>query len=335
MNARRDFLTGLFLIAAGALLLGAYLYSSLAHFTRNARLYIVEAPEISGISEGTEVAMGGYKLGTVRKVTVITRPRLSFELEIAIRRDVPIPRGTRVVIATRSLGGARVLQLVLPARSVEELPEGSRLSAEPQADLQQVLTLAQKAMTDFAGVASDLRKFTSDDAAHEGLAKILKRLDKTLADTDLVVLAAGKFVRRLDETAGALRPKLDSSMAHLDGTLANSERATGRLDELLKNEGPEVHKILVLAQQRLDDMKVLSTVLAQYDPKQNPELRGLLIHLEGASRNLEALLGELRKRPWLLIRKGQELPGDPGPAPASAPASAPRANSPASAPGDR
>ncbi len=317
MNARRDFWSGLFVIAAAALLLAVYLHSSLVHFTRNTRNFTVEADDLSGVAEGTEVVMGGYRLGAVDSVKVITEPSLHFELEIAVRRDVPVPKGTKVVIATKSLGGARYLVLTPPAKAAGELPEGSRLRAEPQADFQQVLTTAQAALADFAGVASDLHSFTSGDASREGLAKVIKRLDKTLADGDAMIL-------RVNSAVASLTPGLDRGMARLEGTLANSEQAAGKLDALLASEGPELDKVLKLAQRRLEEMQALSELLKHYDPGHNPEIRDLLKHLDGSSKNLEALLAELRRRPWLLIRKGQELPVVDVPASVPAPAPAPK-----------
>lgn len=320
--SRRDFWAGLFVLAAAALLLGGYLFSSLRHFTRNTTTYIVEAREISGVSEGTEAVMGGYPLGRVRKVAVITGPPLRFELEVALRKEVPIPSGTRVLLATKTLGGSRVLEFVPPEKPGLALPEGSRLTAVPEADLQQIYNSAKEAFDNFTVISGDLRKMMSADAGGDGVRGALQRLNKLLTDADGTVRTANETfrsanatVKNLDQTITGLRPRLD-------GTLRNSEEATGRLNAMLGKDG-SVEKLLHEATGLVNEMKPLVAMLQGYDPKKNPEIRGTLHHLNSTMKNLDDLTRELKRRPWLLIRKGKDIAEPPASAPGDGSTSAP------------
>lgn len=325
---RRDFWAGLFVLAAGALLLGAYLFSSLRHFTRNTTKYIVEAREISGISEGTEAVMGGYSLGRVRKVTIITGPPLRFELEVALRREVPIPNGTTVLLASKSLGGSRVLEFVPPEKPGAELPEGSHLTAVPEADLQQIYNMAMQGLTNFTKITEDLSKITSSDAGGEGVRGALQRLNKVLADADITVRSANEMIKNLNQTVTVMRPQLESSANMLAATMRNSEQATEQFKQMMA-KGGALDELLRVATLRMEEMKKLGPLLEGYDPKKNPEIRETLRHLNSTMKNLDALTNELKRRPWLLIRKGKDVVEPPDNAPASAPAVA---SAPESAP---
>jgi ABC-type transporter Mla subunit MlaD len=93
-TSRRDFYTGLFLLATAVLLLAAYLHSSMTHFTRDAETYYADGTDIAGLEEGSDVEMGGYKIGTIRHIRVLNDPTLRFELELSVKREVPIPAAT-------------------------------------------------------------------------------------------------------------------------------------------------------------------------------------------------------------------------------------------------
>ena len=335
---RRDFWAGLFVLVAGALLLGAYLFSSLRHFTRHTTKYIVEAREISGVSEGTEAVMGGYPLGRVRKVTVIPGPPLRFELEVALRRDVPIPSGTKVLLASKTLGGSRVLDFVPPEKPGADLPEGSHLTAVPEADLQQIYNSAKEAFDNFTVISGDLRKMMSADAGGDGVRGALQRLNKLLTDADATVRSANDMVRNLNQTVTVMRPQLESSANLLNSTMHSANEATAQFNAMMA-KGGQLDELLRVATLRMEEMKKLAPLLEGYDPKKNPEIRETLRHLNSTMNNLDALTGELKRRPWLLIRKGKDVVEAPASAPGSVPASAPAicpascsASSPASAP---
>ena len=326
--SRRDFWAGLFVLAAGTLLLGAYLFSSLRHFTRNTTHYIVEAREISGVSEGTEVVMGGYSLGRVRKVTIITGPPLRFELEVALRKEVPIPAGTKVLIASKSLGGSRVLEFVPPEKPGPELPEGSRLSAVPEADLQQIYNTAMDALVDFKSITADLRKIVSSDAGGEGVSGALHRLNKVLTDADATVRSANETFHSANDTVKNLNQTITILRPQLEGTMRNTEQATAHLNEMLAKDG-SVEKLLRTATALVNEMKPLITMLEGYDPKKNPEIRETLHHANITMKNMEALTNELKRHPWAMIRKGKDVVQPPESAPDSVPAAA---SAPGSAP---
>lgn len=308
---RRDFYTGLFLLLAGGLLLTAYLYSSLTHFSRNTETYYADATEVAGLEEGTDVEMGGYRLGTIKRIKVQHDPALKFELELALRRDVPILKGTRAVAASRSLTGGRFLDLRSPSDGRTLLEPGSHLPVETEPVLQDILNKADSAFGNLAEIAAEVRQFVAADDNRDGLRETFTRLNRALAEVDTAVKTANRMIEGVDRATRQLAPSLDSSAQALAGTMKSAESAAHRLDALLEKQEPALEELLKQGNARLAEMKALSSLLAGYDSEQNQSIRGTLENLNGASKNLEELLADLKRHPWKLIRKGKE---DPQPA---------------------
>jgi phospholipid/cholesterol/gamma-HCH transport system substrate-binding protein len=298
---RRDFATGLFLLAAGGLLLAAYLYSSLTHYARKASTYYADGPDIGGLEEGSEIEMGGYRMGAVRNVKVMFDPDLHFELELSLKKDIPIPKGTIAVSANHSLSGGRFLDLRPPAGGGAHLPPGSHLPIQSEPGLQAVLTRADHAFEYLAQVAAEANKVFAAEPGNPGIKDAIARLSRAVADADAAANAAGRLIGRLDHTTEQLAPSLQTSAEALAGTMQNAKSAAGRLEQLLEKEAPAIDEVLTQAAARMTELKSL---LSGYDAEKNPSIKATLEHLDAATKSLQDLTADVKAHPWKLLRKG-------------------------------
>ncbi|MDQ2980624.1 MAG: MlaD family protein, partial [Acidobacteriota bacterium] len=312
-----------FLLLAGGLLLAGYLYTSLFRFSRNAETYYADAADVGGLQEGSDVEMGGYRLGAVQRIQLRHDPRLTFVLELALRRDIPLLKGTRAVATSRSLTGGRFLDLRPPAGARELLEPRSHLPVESEPALQDILNKADSSFANLTQITAELNRLVATEGNSQGLRDTFARMNRALADVDTAIHSANRLVERLDAATRQLAPSLSSSAEALAGTLHNAESAARRLDMLLEKQGPALEEFLKQGNARLAELKSLSSVLAGYDPEKNSRIRSTLEHLNVASKNLEELLADVKRHPWKLIRIGKENPLPP--APASAPAPGPSA----------
>jgi phospholipid/cholesterol/gamma-HCH transport system substrate-binding protein len=298
---RRDFMTGLFLLLAGGLLLTAYLYSTLTHFARKASTYYADGPDIGGLEEGSDVEMGGYRMGTIRSIKVLFDPALHFELELSLKKDIPIPKGTLAVSANHSLSGSRFLDLRPPAAGGPMLAPGSHMPVESEPGLQAVLTRADNAFAHLAEVATEANKVFAAEPGHPGIKDALARVSHAAAEADAAAHAAGRLIGRLDHTTEQLAPSLQTSAEALAGTMQNARSAAGRLDRLIEKEAPAIDDVLTQAATRMAELK---SFLAGYDAEKNPSIKATLEHLDAATKSLEELTADVKAHPWKLLRKG-------------------------------
>jgi phospholipid/cholesterol/gamma-HCH transport system substrate-binding protein len=276
----------------------------MTHFTRDVSVYYADGTDIAGLEEGSDVEMGGYKVGTIRKVRVLSEPSLHFELALAVRKEIPVPQGSRAVGANHSLSGSRFLDLRPPAGGGPALPPGGHLPVEEEPTIQMIMTKADQAFANLTDVTAHLQTLVAADAGgkNPGLKDAFARLSKVLADADAAANAAAKMMARLDRTVEKIEPSLASGAKSLESTMQTADSAAHRLDRLLEEEGPQLDRVLKTAEARLAELKGLHDLLASYDANDNPQIHATLQHLEAATKSLEELLADVKAHPWKLIR---------------------------------
>ncbi len=294
-SQQRDFWTGVFVIGGLLTLAGAYAVSFVDRVAQETVAYTIDATEITGVQVGTAVTMGGYPLGRITRVEVTTSPRLAFVLEAGLRPDVPLPAGTRALLAAKLAGGAEI-ELRPPEGSGGELPNlapGAHLVLENQTDVQDMIDHADAVLRDLEVVAREARSASEDPTV--GLHATLGHLDRVLGDAERTLAASTGAAKRVDTLVARADPKLDRSLTQLESTLAESERAVREMEKVLAN-----------ADARLDELKGVDAVIASYDAQKNEDLRASLRHLKELTASLARVAAALEKAPLRTLRHGTD-----------------------------
>lgn len=306
MPPDRNFWTGVLVLgSAGA---GALAFSLAAanQFQPYAARYIVEADQLAGAGDGTPVEMAGYELGRVEDVQVLPSPRLHFALTIAVRSDVPIPSGTAVVIATRSLAGGVVLRLVPPAEAAENLPPGGRLVATPELTLADVLATADRTLENIEVITTEFRAVLVDGspgASGDGVGATVLKLNRTLDDTHATLAATDQFLRTLDQTAKRTGPAVDRDLRQLETTLASADRLAGNIDRFVEDDG-RLDLLLGDVAVTLANLDRAARAVAAFDPNGDTEIGHTIDQLDRATASLDRFMAAFEKKPLQTLSKG-------------------------------
>ena len=126
----KEFWAGIFVLSGIAVGIGVYTTVVVETAVAEYDLYKLETSNMSGIGVGTQVLMAGYDVGKISKIDVSYDPSLTFEVEMALKPEVPIPSGVVAQLGTKLAGGG-VINLVPPAYIDGFLEPGSTLSLTP------------------------------------------------------------------------------------------------------------------------------------------------------------------------------------------------------------
>jgi phospholipid/cholesterol/gamma-HCH transport system substrate-binding protein len=298
----RRLLTWLFMIVALGLALAALRYSSWVHFTRGTHAFLVQVRDVGGLREGTEIYMAGFQVGEVSEIRVISTPTLHFDLELQVRRDIPILEGTIAVMVSRGFGGIRVLELRPPVDAGQQAMEpGSRLQALSEPELGDVILRADQAFRQLGEVAADLKAFTSAEVPQPGLRQTVARFESTLQQIDETLASSQLVLDRVDETAVSIDSSFNKGIEDFSRTMESVDRVAQDLDAVIVEEKATLDAVLVEARVRLEQ---LGDVLEGYDKENLQDLYSALDHLDNASRDLAILMEAMKDRPLHTIRKG-------------------------------
>ena len=189
--------------------------------------YRAQFADVQGVKPGSTVRMGGVDIGTVSSVRYPEehdQPRIHVDLSIVKREAPRIRESSRAGIAAKGLLGDKMLTISPGHPDEVSLPPGSLIPSEPAEDFTQVLGQMGAITQSARGVLSNLEMATGTLAEAEfrdDLRQGVHALSQILISLDSREGYAGRL---LHDEAEAKR---------LSGVIANLERTTARLDDVL------------------------------------------------------------------------------------------------------
>ncbi len=227
---RTELYVGLFLFT-GCILLGGLILQFGKFRERLAGHYTLTVvfDDASGVIKGSEVRMGGARIGEVS-----SRPELNaavrVEVGLTIKKNIHIPTGSTFQINSATLLGDKLI-VVIPSgdRSAGFIQPGSRLEGA--------------GLTGLDAIQSNAETVSRD------VIRIIKKAEKTLEKVDLAVDGIQGASGQLDEAMAKINGSIlsDKNLGHLNGTLENLASTTARWNEASAKLDPaldDVHEAI-------------------------------------------------------------------------------------------
>lgn len=242
-------MVGLFLLVGIALI--AFLAINLGNLTEgNKETYQIKIlfRNASGIIKGSEVRLGGAKIGKVTSTPVLTSEGDNVELTLELDGGIRLQKGSIAQAATLNLLGDKYVEISPPASPTGEfIKPGQFIYGDSGDDLEtiksNVATISQQTVVllDRVGLAmDDMQK------AAKGFAELADRLnDGVLSDNNLTYLEV--TMSNVAETS----TNLAKSSAAIPETLENIKDVT----QNIKDTSDGIHKLVTKVDKKIDDME--------------------------------------------------------------------------------
>jgi len=296
-------------LAAGlfTLLLGAAVIAAVWWFSDDSapvnRYLLVSRGNITGLNVQAQVRFRGIQAGKVEGIRIDPANPREILVQISLRNDLPVTRGTTASLGYQGVTGLAFVQL--EDRGTDLAPLIADGTALPRIELQP--GLLDKA-SDIA-----LATLTRIGAASEQLTRVLngeniKRVETILARIESASARVDKSLAALPEIVGNVNSLLSQeNLGQFKTVLANLEQTSG-------DAGPAVREfrslIVKIDQSAASIDRFAETVGDGLMTTSLPRLNGLLQELTATSRQLSSLFQELEASPQMLILgRGHQEPG--------------------------
>ena len=202
---------GAFLLT-GFLLLGALILQFARFKDRFGGSYPVTVvfDDASGLIKGSEVRMGGARIGRVAKLPELNE-ETRVEVELAVDKNIRIPAGSSFQINSATLLGDKLIVIMPPVPQTGDYIEpGSRLQGAGPSGLEALQSNAE--------------------TLGREILRILRDAETTLAKVDSAVAEIQGASEQLGEAVGKINGSVlsESNLTHLDQTMTHLAEASGR-----------------------------------------------------------------------------------------------------------
>ncbi|MEY3894736.1 MAG: hypothetical protein RLZZ214_255 [Verrucomicrobiota bacterium] len=256
---RTELYVGLFLFIGFTLLSGLILqFGKFSDHLRGQYSLTVVFDDASGVIKGSEVRMGGAKIGQVADLPELNES-VQVEVLLAIRKAIRIPAGSTFQINSATLLGDKLIVIIPPDdRSQGYIKPGSRLTGAGPTGLESLQNNAEVVGRD--------------------VVRLLKEAEATLAKVDAAVTDIQGASKQLGEAVGKINRSIlaEKNLARLDTTLENLATTTGqwkatgeKLDPLIGETHEAVQAIRNAAASAEKTLKTADQTLAEVRPALN------------------------------------------------------------------
>ncbi|HSD30699.1 MAG TPA: MlaD family protein [Gemmatimonadales bacterium] len=294
-TTRQDFIVGLVIVGAIAVVVGALLATS-GWGERRYDLYL-RAASAEGLTADSKVLLQGLEVGRVMRVsprvdsttrTVSFVAKLSMIERFSGGADLRLPAGTRGRLEPASQISSTVLiRIVLPdsgGRTARLLAEGDTIDSDRKVPV----------MDQVAEVAQQLSKEVQE---------VLHRTHQSLERVDAILAQANGVLKDI-------RPSVETTLADVSTTMGHVNKLVQRLDPGLADS---VSRAIALSTRVLLRVDSLAAQAGQMTTENREDVRIAVANLTQLTRQLNHLAEQVSRRPYRLLTGVKPLPSDSAP----------------------
>jgi phospholipid/cholesterol/gamma-HCH transport system substrate-binding protein len=273
---------------AFALVLLAIVFGLLGgvRLARQDRTYFVAVPDsISGLRAASTVEYKGVPVGVVRAISFRGGSVEAVQVEIAIRRGVPIKTDTRATLRAQGITGLNILELTGGTSAAPELPELGVIPIEPS-----FLSELEKTAHD---VATIVRRLGATTAAIESDAA------PAVAELRAALVALSGAARALEATTGAIGSDVAASAAAFNATAGDLHGILA--DPAWRSLGGEVLATVQEIRRAVEQLERVARDVQSVTGENRADVRAALENLRRATGDLRIAARRVRESPASLV----------------------------------
>ena len=313
---RRDVIVGAFVLAGTLVVfLGIFKTSTLAF--GGTTTYRARYHNVSTLKKGSHVKYHGLLVGRVTDLRVDPEVPHVIQVTLDVREGIPVTDETVARIAKADLLGDEFVDLrargaepgTASALAVEgrQLAEGDFITAGEPFDLGAALESAQQAIDVLHDVASTVQR--EAEHAFETLNDIALSASEILSEENRAQVETA--IADLSRTVAMARQVLETSAPRIDETLMSVQEASASLNEaadgaaeMMVDVRPEIQVLTAQLRGAVNQAQgLITTVDGAVQSVDIQQVNDLVANLETTSRNLVEFTGDIKERPYLLLRR--------------------------------
>lgn len=291
-NNKRAIAVGAFIIIGILFLVGGILSVGNLHSTFEKKMTISTVfSDVNGLQEGNNIWFSGVKIGTVKKLELISESRVRVTMNINLESRQFIRKDAKVKLSTDGLIGNKILVIYGGTKEAGPIKEGDHLINETALSTEEMMLTLQKNNL-------NILKLTEKLANGEGtLGRLLteEEIYDDLAATSSALKAASNHAQLLIASLNTYSEKLNK-----EGTLANDLVTDTTIFNSLQTSMKQLQQMSENANATVKDLKDAANNpnsplgVMMRDEKAGAELKRTIANLEAASVTLNTDLEALQ-----------------------------------------
>jgi len=257
--------------------------------------YYIKVMNAAGLEVGSQVKLGGVRVGRVMSIKAPNGPGEPVTVEIGIRKGAALYKGTKASITQIGFVGDIYLLLSVDKTTTERIKVGDIIPSQEQVQFDVLMSKVDGLSQTVDGLIKDIDKLFSE--------KNIKGIETLIGNTNEAIVSGSS---NLDKVASSLK-----------GTTNKLELVLNEIEELVRDNKGEVSQMIKKAREDLEKagemIKSIEATAKSVEKTsksadrvieiQSQNLEILLNTMNKTTEELQDLFQEIKNKPWSIIYK--------------------------------
>jgi phospholipid/cholesterol/gamma-HCH transport system substrate-binding protein len=257
--------------------------------------YYIKVMNAGGLERGSQVRLGGVRVGRVVSVKPPTGPGESVTIEIGVKKGTVLYKGTKASITQAGFVGDLYLLLSVNETKNEKISPGETIPAVEQVQLGTLMAKVNVLANSVNTLINDTDKLFS--------RKNLQGIETLIGNTNNAILTGSS---NLDKVASGLKVTTDKLVIILNEVEALVRGNKSDVSQLIRKAREDIDKAGDMIKSIESTAKSVEKTSKSADRViniQSRNLESLVNSMTKTTEELQELLQELKNRPWSIIYK--------------------------------
>lgn len=263
--------------------------------------YNVRVKNAAGIDVGTQVRLGGVRIGKVLDINPPSAPGDPVTIKIGVKKGTAIYHGAIASISQVGLMGDRYILLsvdTIAKGTVDQYKPGETIPLAEQVQLAQLMARFDSISQSVDKLIKDVNKVFSD--------KNIKEIDSLLKNANTTLITGTNDLNKVTSTLQRTATKLEHALDEVEGLVKETRL---EVSPLLKRTRVGVDKSIEMINNFNEAAKSADKTIKGADraiDRQSQNLDKLLNTLNRTTEDLRDTLQEIKNKPWSVIYKEEQ-----------------------------
>ncbi len=250
--------------------------------------YYVRVMNSAGLETGSQVRLGGVRVGRILSIKEPVEPGKPVAIEIGVKKGTPIYQGTRAIITQIGFVGDIYLLLSVNKTTGGRIRPGDDIPAEETVEFAQMMAKLDGLSQSVDGLIKDVDKLFSQ--------KNINEIENLLGNTNKAIVSSSASIEKVADGLKKTTDKLEVVLNEVEGLVKDNK---GEVAQLIKKAREDLDK----AGDMIKSIEKTSSSVDRAVTVQSRNLDNLFGTLTKASEDLQDVLQELKSKPWSVLYK--------------------------------
>lgn len=285
-------LASLFILSAAIILVGG------SQFYQKFDTYYVMVMNAAGIETGSQVRLGGVKIGRVVRINAPDGPGKPISIEIGIKRGTTLYKGTKAFITQIGFVGDIYMLLAIDKTLNETIKPGSVIPSEEQVQFNEIMAKAVALSGSVDDLIRDINKIFSE--------RNIKEIEKLFENSNKAIVTGSANIEKIASALKGTTDKIEHVLGEISGIVTDNK---GEVALILKKAREDIEKAGDMIRAIEETVRTVDRTTKSVDGAinlQSQNLDNLFTTLNNTTEDLQDLLQEIKNKPWSFIYGGSK-----------------------------